>query len=101
MFLLPSKKEGLPYALLEAGAAKLPSIAAEVGGIPEVITTGEHGLLIDPLNVDTIVAALEILAFDPVLRTNCTEALAKKIADEFSLPRMLDATVHLYQTRRT
>ena len=47
MFLLPSRKEGLPYALLEAMHAELPVIATKVGGVPDVITNNKNGLLID------------------------------------------------------
>ena len=59
IFLLPSKKEGLPYAILEAGLAQVPCIASRVGGISEVITDKESGLLTDPTNHMTIVTALD------------------------------------------
>ncbi len=44
-FLLPSKKEGLPYVLIEAGFAKVPVVARNVGGIPDLIRHEENGIL--------------------------------------------------------
>jgi glycosyltransferase involved in cell wall biosynthesis len=45
VFTLTSRKEGLPYALLEAGLASLPVVASKTGGIPEIIESGESGVL--------------------------------------------------------
>lgn len=99
IFLLPSKKEGLPYALLEAGAAGLPAIASDVGGIPEVIRHGESGLLIDPDDVRTITRALRMFVTDPTLRTTCQAALARTVAEQFALPTMVERTRGVYITR--
>ena len=96
IFLLPSHKEGLPYALLEAGAAGLPSIASRVGGIPEVITDNVEGLLIDPNNPESITRALERFVLDPSLRTKCSTALKTKVATSFSLSSMVAQTEAVY-----
>lgn len=98
VFILPSKKEGLPYALLEAGRAKLPVIASNVGGIPEVITHGKNGLLIDPNDVASIIVSLEYLLENPKLTERYGNALAETVHARFSLPNMIARTVSIYAT---
>lgn len=47
-FLLPSYNEGLPISILEAMSYKLPVISTPVGGIPEIVSEGCNGFLIEP-----------------------------------------------------
>ncbi|MEX0918244.1 MAG: glycosyltransferase family 4 protein [Candidatus Paceibacterota bacterium] len=97
LFLLPSHKEGLPYAILEAGAAGLPVIASNVGGIPEVVRDGYSGILIDPNQPDEIVHALKTLISSPELRSTYERNLIQDIHQQFSLERMLANTIAVYQ----
>jgi glycosyltransferase involved in cell wall biosynthesis len=68
VFVLPSITEGLPLALLEAMAAGKAVVATEVGGVPDVITSGTNGLLVPPRAVPALVDALHALLVDPPLR---------------------------------
>jgi glycosyltransferase involved in cell wall biosynthesis len=68
VFVLSSRSEGLPMALLEAMAYGMAVIATEVGGIPEVVEAGADGLLVAPEDPAAIVNALGELAADPALR---------------------------------
>lgn len=97
LFMLPSRKEGLPYAILEAGVAGLPCIASNVGGIPEIIDEGISGLLIDPQEVNSFVRALASLARSPAERSRYGRALQKKIMSEFNTTTMITQTVALYR----
>ena len=54
VFILPSYDEGLPLAMLEAMAWGLPVIVTPVGGIPEIVTSGETGFLINPGDIDKL-----------------------------------------------
>ncbi len=68
IFCLPSQGDCLPMVLAEAGAAGLPIIASRVAAIPEIVHDQENGLLVDPGDLEQLVAALHRLAEDPMLR---------------------------------
>jgi len=69
IFVMSSLSEGLPVALLEAMAYELAIVTTAVGGIPEVTTDGEDGLLVAPGDPRALAAALCALAGDVALRT--------------------------------
>lgn len=87
--LMPSLKEGLPYTLLEAGHAGANVIATNVGGIPEIITHNESGILIRPSNIRDITNALNTT-------NQFGEKLKQHVAARFSFDDMLQKTKALY-----
>lgn len=95
-FILPSLKEGLPYAILEAGFAKLPVIATNVGGIPEIITNLEHGLILSPRRPQEIKHALIYMEEHPHDAKKFAENLRHRIDTFYSFDRMLNSTKNLY-----
>lgn len=97
IFLMPSRKEGFPYGLLEAGAAGLPVIASRVGGIPELITHEHSGLLINPDNETTLIDALVALLDSTSLRTHLGETLRTRVQEEFALTTMIERTRVVYE----
>ena len=96
IFFLPSRKEGVPYVLIEAGAAGLPIVASSVGGIPEVVTNGETGYLHAPDDTQGFADALERLAENLPLRAHMGEKLKTKIARDYSLKSMIEGTITVY-----
>ena len=50
LFVFPSRMEGMPNVVKEAGAIGLPVIASAVGGIPELLAHGQRGILLDELD---------------------------------------------------
>lgn len=94
--LLPSLKEGFPYAILEAGAAGIPVAASKTGGIPEIIEHGLNGLLIqDSYSSRAIANALSEL-LDENTRRAFGEKLKERIDAEFSFEKMRMETFALY-----
>ena len=80
VFILPSYNEGLPMAMLEAMAWGLPVISTPVGGIPEVIVSGENGYLADPGDIKALSAAMQSLVEDDALRLAMGRSARKRIA---------------------
>lgn len=98
IFFLPSKKEGVPYVLLEAGIAGLPVVASNVGGIQEIIDDGTTGILKSPTDIKGFTQALTMLANDPALCTRLGTALKRKVLNTFSFEPMMANTSALYRS---
>ncbi len=96
IFVLPSLKEGLPYTLLEAGIAGLPVVATKAGGIPEIIGHDE-GFLAEPADAYDLTEKIEELINDEQKRKILAANLWHKIVGEFSLEKMLHATIAVYE----
>lgn len=76
---LPSRREGLPMALLEGMAFGLPVLATAVGGIPYLVADGESGLLVEPGDVDAMAQAIEALAASPEQRMKMGAAARARV----------------------
>ncbi len=93
IFVLPSRKEGFPFSILEAMQAGLPIVATNVGGTPEAL--GDAGLLVYPEDPQALAEAMEKLINSPTLR----EKLAQKALAQsklFSQEKMLRETEKIY-----
>jgi glycosyltransferase involved in cell wall biosynthesis len=93
LFILPSVKEGLPFALLEAMDASLPCLATDVGGIPEVIGNGVNGWLTDPSRLASALG--HALAHQDQWKTVGTKANAT-VRERFTDQGMIKKTFELY-----
>lgn len=96
VFVLPSASEGLPVSVLEAMAAGLPVVASRVGGVPEQVSDGETGLLVEPGNPKELAAALHRLTADPSLRRRLGAAGHARAEQAFDLDPFRRAHVALY-----
>jgi glycosyltransferase involved in cell wall biosynthesis len=96
-FVLPSYAEGLPMAMLEAMACGLPVIATTVGGIPEVITDGKEGFLVAPGDIGALADRMIKLARDISLRQLMGQNALDRVVREFSLDKMCDRILDIYQ----
>ncbi len=96
VFLLPSIKEGIPYVLLEAGAAKVPIIATNVGGIPDIIKDQETGILIPPRSTYALAKSLEDVFLNYNQAQIRSEQFFDQIQNNFTLQNSVDNTVAIY-----
>ncbi len=96
VFILASIKEGLPYVLLEAGLAKLPILASDIGGTPDIIKNQENGLLFPKGNIDKISENLTKIK-NQELRETLSENIYRTIVSNFSLEKMLENTLKIYK----
>ncbi len=97
LFVLPSVKEGHPYALLEAGLATLPVIATRVGGIPEIIEDGVTGWLVPPAHSQALADTIRQALTGSDQRSQCAAALERFVRSEFSAEHMIDKTSQVYE----
>lgn len=95
--VLPSYREGLPKALLEAAAAGLPMVATDVPGCREICRDGETGLLVPVKTVAPLADALERLATDAELRSRLGMNARRAVEQEFAEPIIVGQTLDLYR----
>lgn len=96
VFVLPSYREGTPRVITEAMAAGLPVIATDIAGIPEQVEDGTNGRLVQPGDVDALVAALETLVESPERRAQFGAASRERV-ERFSREAMLADVDALYR----
>lgn len=96
--VLPSIREGLPKALLEAAACGRPIVASDAPGCRDVVRDGVTGLLVPPGDIDALAAALARLAADPAQRRAMGMAGRALVEREFGDERVAQDTLALYQT---
>jgi glycosyltransferase involved in cell wall biosynthesis len=95
--VLPSYAEGLPMAVLEGMSYGLPVIATRIGAIPEAVTDGQEGFLMEPGDVETLADRMARLAADPELRKRMGAAARRRAETEFSLDVMADRVLRVYE----
>jgi glycosyltransferase involved in cell wall biosynthesis len=95
---LSSLNEGTPVAIIEAMAAGKAVIATNVGGVPDVVTHEETGLLSGPGDVAAMAAAMVRLAASPEDRGRMGSAGRQRAATRYSIDRLVDEIESLYQS---
>ena len=96
LLVVPSRGDSMPYVVIEAGAAGIPMVAANVGGIPEIFGTYNDALFA-PGIVGAIADAIEIAMEDPDAALSRARALRERIFQHFSQKAMVEGVLAGYR----
>ncbi len=100
IFVLASRWEGLPVAVMEASALGLPIVGTAVGGMAEVLTDGTNAILVPPSDPAALADALAGLVAAPDDRTRLGGA-ARRLSSTFDVHRSVAAIEDIYRSIRT
>ena len=100
LFVMSSVTEGLGSAILEAMACRRAVVGTRAGGIPEVVVPGVTGLLAPPHDEPALAAAMVELLRDPSRRDAMGAAGRARVVDQFSIEKMVLATLAVYEQAR-
>src|SRR5437870_4124560 len=93
---LTSTSEGMPVCLMEAAACGVPAVATAVGGVPELVRSGETGLLAPPGDAEALASALPVLLADSKLAARLGTAARQRAEAQFSLRRQVTSLLGLW-----
>jgi len=97
VMLLPSDLESFGLAALEGMACGVPAVCSRIGGVPEVVTDGVEGFLVEPRDVKTMAArALEILT-DPERHKQMAAAARRRALTQFCSSKIIPLYEKLYE----
>jgi L-malate glycosyltransferase len=97
IFVMSSVTEGLGTSILDAMACGKPVVGTSAGGIPEVVTDGDTGLLVPPRDAAAMAAAITRLLSDRSLRERMGLAGLARVRERFSAETMVKNTLEVYQ----
>jgi glycosyltransferase involved in cell wall biosynthesis len=97
VFAHSSRWEGFGIVLLEAMLSRLPVVSTNVSAIPEIVVDGDTGLLSNAGDVDALAAHLTTVLGDPALRERLGAAGEARARAEFSVAKMVDRTLAVYE----
>jgi glycosyltransferase involved in cell wall biosynthesis len=98
VLVVPSVNEGMGRVVLEAGAAGTPCIAANVGGLPEVVLDGQTGIIVPSRDPKAIAEAIKRLVDAPERLKAYADAAKDFVVPDFSLENMVQLIEQLYET---
>lgn len=96
LFVLSSRYEGMPNALLEAMAQGLPAVATAVGGVAEIMTDGETGVIVPPEDPEALARAIAGLLADDERAGRLGQAARARIQERFTVATHVDGALAVY-----
>ena len=97
LFVQPSIEEAFGLVFTEAGAHGKPTVATEVGGIPDIIINNETGILVPPRDSAAIGMAINKMLENPEWTAQLGKNARERIVANFSLEQMVDKYVNVYE----
>jgi glycosyltransferase involved in cell wall biosynthesis len=97
VFVMSSLFEGLGTSLLDAMALSKATVASHTGGIPEVVSHGETGLLVQPRDARELASAISTLLKDPARREKMGRAGLERVKRIFTADEMIERTLAVYR----
>ena len=96
VFLMSSEREGGPTSVLEAFYKKVPVVSTRVGVLPDVITNGENGFLVDVYDFEEMARKIKMLLLDKELQSQFTEASFHIFNEKFHSTIVATETLNVY-----
>ncbi|MGY4479546.1 glycosyltransferase family 4 protein [Bradyrhizobium sp. USDA 3364] len=96
LLVVPSRGDSMPYVVIEAGAAGVPMIAANVGGIPEIFDTHTDALFA-PSNAGAMADAIKTALDNPTATAVRAGKLRERISEHFSQSAMVEGVLAGYR----
>ena len=98
VFVLPSRYEGMPLALLEAMAAGVPVVASAVPGNRDVVQDGTDGILVPPGDPDALARGLVKILTNREMAARLAVAARVSVAARYSVESMAERTLGVYRS---
>jgi len=96
IYVMPSRTEGTPVALLEAAVLEKPIVASNIGGIPELVSNEEQALLVEVGNIEALSHALLRVSGDVELAHRLGVQAKRRVEESFSLSTQAQASAETY-----
>jgi len=96
--LASTRTEGVPQSLLQAFAARVPAVASSVGGIPEVVTDKETGILVAPEDAAALARGIEAVLDDPAGAAERAAAARRLVEERFSHATSVGRLLAIYES---
>jgi glycosyltransferase involved in cell wall biosynthesis len=97
IFVYPSYHEGMPMAVIEAMACGLPIIATQVGGLPDLVSSGLNGLLVPAGQPDQLAHAIHQLVINPQMRHSMQAGSFRLAQENFDIEKLVCQLQDIYQ----
>lgn len=96
LFVLPTLGDALPTVLMEAMAVGLPLVASNVGGVPEMVTHQQNGLLVPPGDADALAQACRHILQNPALAQAMSTTGQQTAAARFNITHQAHKLAQIY-----